>query len=87
MDTKFQFEGLSVKSGQEGAKIGSIQYKPHLFSELPINPPMYLTALITDSNTHTLGATIAGSGSFCIVGIFNGTNWKVQTSGTTIATP
>jgi hypothetical protein len=37
-----------------------------------------MVAMVTDSNTTTWGATIAGSGANTVMAFFNGTNWTVM---------
>lgn len=47
------------------------------FAGLPAGPVAGTIAYITDSNTTTWGATVAGGGANKVLAWFNGTNWKV----------
>lgn len=47
------------------------------FASLPASPRTGTIAHITDSNTVTWGATIAGGGTNKVLGFYNGTNWTV----------
>jgi hypothetical protein len=47
------------------------------FSALPAVPVQGMLAGVTDSNTATWGATIAGGGTNHVLGYFNGLNWTV----------
>lgn len=47
------------------------------FTGLPATPTEGDLRIVTDSNTATWGATIAGSGANRVLGYFNGTNWTV----------
>jgi hypothetical protein len=47
------------------------------FSELPSSPTRGETATITDSNTNTWGAAIAGRGAYTVMSWFNGEHWTV----------
>lgn len=50
---------------------------PMAYSSLPTGSEGMIAA-ITDSNTATWGATIAGSGSNNVIGFYNGSNWTVM---------
>lgn len=50
---------------------------PTAFASLPTGAEGDM-ACITDSNTATWGATIAGGGANNVIGFFNGTNWTVM---------
>lgn len=56
---------------------GSLSLKPVVFADLPASPTEGQVAAVTDSNTNTWGATIAGGGANNVLGFFNGTNWTV----------
>ena len=47
------------------------------FANRPGTPVEGMLVAITDSNTSTFGATIAGGGSNHVLGYYNGTNWTV----------
>lgn len=50
---------------------------PVTFANLPASPAAGLFAVVTDSNTNTWGATIAGGGANVVLAFYNGTNWTV----------
>lgn len=47
------------------------------FASLPALPLVGMTYVVTDSNTNTWGANIAGGGSNTVLAWYNGTNWTV----------
>jgi hypothetical protein len=47
------------------------------FANLPGTPVAGMLATVTDSNTATWGATIAGGGANNVLARYNGTNWTV----------
>jgi len=47
------------------------------FATLPASPVRGTRAFVTDSNTATFGATVAGGGANAIPCFYNGTNWLV----------
>jgi hypothetical protein len=47
------------------------------FANVPGTPATGMVVAITDSNTATWGATIAGGGANTVLGWYNGTNWTV----------
>lgn len=47
------------------------------YASLPASPVMGDLYVVTDSNTATWGATIAGGGANVVLAWFNGTNWTV----------
>jgi hypothetical protein len=50
---------------------------PVLFVDLPTNAVEGWQSPVTDSNTATWGATIAGGGANHVLAYFNGTAWTV----------
>ena len=54
-------------------KLASIAY-----AGLPSSPAAGTLAHISDSNTNTWGATIAGGGANVVIGFYNGANWTVM---------
>lgn len=48
-----------------------------VFASLPATPVAGMVAYVTDSNTATWGATIAGSSNNKVLAWYNGTNWTV----------
>jgi len=82
-------EGTSAASHAAGANVacvvtaaGLLQYAARLspevtFANRPTSPPVGAVANISDSNTNTFGATVAGSGSNHVLARWNGTNWTV----------
>jgi len=51
---------------------------PVLFADLPATPEEGWQVPVTDSNTATWGATIAGGGANNVLAYYNGTNWTVM---------
>lgn len=49
----------------------------YAFADLPASPALGDRVLVTDSNTATFNATVAGGGANVIPAFWNGTNWKV----------
>lgn len=47
------------------------------FASLPAAPAAGMVAYVTDSNTVTWGATVAGSSTNKVLAFYNGTNWTV----------
>jgi len=47
------------------------------FADLPAAPVTGMVAVVTNSNTVTWGATIAGGGANIVLAFYNGTNWTV----------
>ena len=79
-------DGGSVLGGTGATNITTAQFfvdgaqylQPLTYATLPSSPREGRAALITDSNTSTIGATAAGGGSNRVVVIFNGTSWTVR---------
>lgn len=63
-----------VKGSTGAVSINSAGYT---YADRPSVSNGYGYAVITDSNTDTWGATVAGGGSFKILAFYNGTNWTV----------
>ncbi len=55
----------------------SVRGTPVTVANLPASPSEGMLVPVTDSNTNTWGATIAGGGSNHVLGYYNGTNWTV----------
>jgi hypothetical protein len=74
-------ETLIVKNkagnGSGALSAGSVRGTAVTFSNLPASPVEGMLVGVTDSNTATWGATIAGSGSNHVLAYYNGTNWTV----------
>lgn len=51
---------------------------PVAFASLPASPVEGMIAWVTDSNTATFRATIAGGGANKVLAIYDGTNWTVH---------
>lgn len=66
------FNGTSIES--------SIPYKlkGYTVAALPGSPQQGMIVYITDSNTATFNATVAGGGSNIVLAFYDGTNWKVH---------
>jgi hypothetical protein len=75
------FPGDAVGTGEGHARYGNTVYglRPasHTFAELSTAPVAGQMALVSDSNTVTWGATIAGGSTSNVLAYFNGTNWTV----------
>ncbi len=56
---------------------GVLELGAFAFADLPASPSAGTLAYVTDSNTVTWGATIAGSSTNKVLAFFNGTNWTV----------
>lgn len=63
--------GLNVASG-------ALRLTPIAFASRVASPSEGMLHVFTDSNTATIGATIAGGGSNHVLGYYNGTNWVVK---------
>lgn len=50
------------------------------FANLPASPAVGMYAVVTDSNTVTWGATIAGGSTHKVLAFYNGSNWTVAGS-------
>ncbi len=50
---------------------------PVPFAGLPATFGVGTIACITDSTVNTMGAVVAGGGSFTVLAWYNGTNWTV----------
>lgn len=53
-------------------------YTPVTFANLPNPPHTGMHATVTNSNTNTWGATIAGGGAFVVGAFYNGSVWTVE---------
>ena len=76
--------GLIMDSSSNPCWIGGglFQFAPFVFSKLPSASSVgegYI-ARITDSTTATIGATITGGGTNHVMGLSDGTNWRVMTT-------
>jgi hypothetical protein len=61
-----------------GSLVGSsIRGTAVVFASLPASPVEGMLVTVTDSNTNTIGATIAGGGANHVLAYYNGTNWTV----------
>ena len=76
---------VTIQAGSGGAGNGRInltggvvRYAAFAFANLPASPVAGMQAYITDSNTATWGATIAGGGANVVMAWYNGTNWTVM---------
>jgi hypothetical protein len=56
----------------------SIRARAVTFANLPASPIEGMLVPVTDSNTATWGATIAGGGSNHVLACYNGTAWTVH---------
>lgn len=67
---------LEVNNGTNGQR-GCVLLRAHTFAQLPGTPIAGTLATVSDSNTATWGATIAGGGANNVLARYNGTNWTV----------
>ena len=67
--------GPIVAGGSMGCQTIDIVERP--FINLPVGPGVGALANISDSTVNTIGATIAGGGTFHVLARYNGTIWKV----------
>jgi hypothetical protein len=51
---------------------------PVTFAQRPAAPARGMIACITDSSVATWGGVIAGGGTNCVLGFYNGANWTVM---------
>lgn len=65
-----------INDGTKGNS-GCLLLRGRTFAQLPASPVAGMEATVTDSNTTTWGATIAGGGSNNVKARYNGTNWTV----------
>lgn len=65
---------LTVRTGY----FNTVKLTPVAFASLPASPAEGMMAWVTDSNTATWGATIAGGGANKVLAAYDGTNWKVH---------
>lgn len=72
---------VEVNSGVAGTlrdlKARSVRGTAVAFASLPASPVEGMLVGVTDSNTATWGATVAGGGANHILAYYNGTNWTV----------
>jgi hypothetical protein len=69
---------LGSTSAPFGAGVfSSVRGKAVAFASLPGSPVEGMLVAVTDSNTATWGATVAGGGSNHVLAYYNGTNWTV----------
>lgn len=72
---------LEIKNGADNGFIGiraqSLQPDPVTVANLPASPVEGMLVAVTDSNTATWGATVAGGGANHVLAYYNGTNWSV----------
>lgn len=72
---------LQVRKNDDSAYYGIrakyLEGNPVTFANLPTSPREGMMVPVTDSNTATWGATIAGGGSNHVLAYYNGTNWTV----------
>lgn len=63
--------------GGGGRQGGMLTYSPVTFANLPASPALGCIAIVSDSNTATWGATIAGGGANQVLAWFNLGEWTV----------
>lgn len=78
-DTGIHRHAAGVTELNDGTKgnSGVLLLRGRTFANLPASPVAGMEATVTDSNTATWGATIAGGGSNNVKARYNGTNWTV----------
>ena len=57
--------------------VGTVPLTGVAFAALPAAPVAGTLAYVTDSNTATWGATVAGGGANVVLVVFNGSVWTV----------
>lgn len=67
---------VEVNNGTAGQS-GVLLLRGRTFANLPASPVAGMMTTVTDSNTSTWGATIAGGGANVVLAYYNGTNWTV----------
>lgn len=65
--------GVNFKGGPGGLRIN----ESFTFATLPAIPALGMFGVVTDSNTNTWGASVAGGGADTVLVWYNGTNWTV----------
>lgn len=69
---------ISATNGEDGiVRLWKPQVIACAFASLPASPVRGMLAIVTDSNTVTWGATIAGGGTDTVQAFYNGSNWTV----------
>jgi hypothetical protein len=74
--TRQQGSVVEINNGTAGQS-GILLLRGRTFANLPGTPVAGMLATVTDSNTATWGATIAGGGANNVLARYNGTNWTV----------
>lgn len=69
--------GTTAANASGHLKAASVRGTAVAFASLPATPVEGMLVGVTDSNTATWGATIAGSGANHVLAYYNGTVWKV----------
>lgn len=69
--------GTTANDATGHVKAASIRGTAVAYASLPASPVEGMLVGVTDSNTATWGATIAGGGSNHVLAYYNGTNWTV----------
>lgn len=67
---------VEINNGTAGQS-GVLLLRGRTFANLPASPVVGMQATVTDSNTTTWGATIAGGGANTVLAFYNGTAWTV----------
>jgi len=67
---------VEVNNGTAGQS-GVLLLRGRAFANLPASPVAGMVTTVTDSNTATWGATIAGGGANTVLAFYNGSNWTV----------
>lgn len=67
---------VEVNAGTLGSS-GVLLLRGRTFAQLPASPIAGMRTTVTDSNTETWGATVAGGGAFNVEVRYNGTVWTV----------
>jgi hypothetical protein len=67
---------VEINNGTAGQS-GVLLLRGRTFANLPASPVAGMIATVTDSNTITWGATIAGGGANTVLAFYSGANWTV----------
>lgn len=76
-NTGVKVDSSNNVTGMAQASLTTLAISGVAFASLPAAPVAGMVAYVTDSNTVTWGATIAGSSTNKVLAFYNGTNWTV----------
>lgn len=79
-NNRFSIDSLAYRFEWYGAN-GSVQWDAVVYADLPASPITGTLANISDGDTETVGAVVAGGGAFEVTIRFDGSDWRVLGSG------